>query len=414
MKKISVFNKKPTAIKRKIAVPIAGLKIGMEIVELDRPWLETPFILQNIIIRSVEDIIEVSKYCEYVYIETTNTQWLDHKSRDIKKSDHNYTSKLTSDCTVEFNNATSLHTDAKQLTRSFMDDVRLGRAIDVKQVKNTVSACVQSILRSPEALLWMSKLRKKDKHEASHALDVSLLAISFGRYLGVSEGDLHNLGIAGLLHDVGKMRIPNSILQKNSPLNEQELTELKQHPLFSRQILMSHPDLYHGAVDVAYTHHETLDGTGYPRKLKASGIRDITRIIAICDTYNDITSDQSYKKGKSSLQAMKAIYMQRGTKFDELLVQEFIACIGLYPSGSIVELHSGEVGIIISTNYQHRHLPKVLVLLCRNKSQRPEKVVDLAKSAESSKRNDFIKNLLPNGAFGIRVESYVNNGLVLN
>ena len=220
MKKISVFNKKPTAIKRKIAVPIAGLKIGMEIVELDRPWLETPFILQNIIIRSVEDIIEVSKYCEYVYIETTNTQWLDHKSRDIKKSDHNYTPKLTSDCTVEFNNATSLHTDAKQLTRSFMDDVRLGRAIDVKQVKNTVSACVQSILRSPEALLWMSKLRKKDKHEASHALDVSLLAISFGRYLGVSEGDLHNLGIAGLLHDVGKMRIPNSILQKNSPLNE--------------------------------------------------------------------------------------------------------------------------------------------------------------------------------------------------
>jgi len=414
MKKITLFGDRNHNTKRKITIPIAGLKIGMEVVELDRPWLETPFVLEGISIRSVDDIDEIAKYCEYVYIETTETQWLDLKNREIRKSKRQYSTGFGLACEKEYNTAFSLHSEAKQLTRSFMDDVRLGRAIDVKEVNTTVSACVKSILQSPEALLWMSKLRKKDKHEATHALDVSLLAISFGRHLGVSEVDLHNLGIAGLLHDVGKMRIPNQLLQKKTALTQEEFSELKQHPVYGRGILMSHPKIYHGAVDVAYTHHEALDGSGYPRKVKSPSIRDITRIISICDVYNDITSDHGYTKGRSSLQAMKTLYLQRGSRFDERLVQEFITCIGLYPPGSIVELLSGEVGIVISTNLKDRHLPRILILLSRNKSKRNEKVIDLARVDKNIESGNFIKNLLPNGAFGIRLESYVNSGLVLS
>ncbi len=399
--------------KRKIVIPIAGLKVGMEVVELDRPWIDTPFILEGITIRSLSDIDEIAKYCEHVYIETTESLWFDKKSRNLQRTQQRYPQVSAVNTNKQIKEATSLGAETRQLTRSFMDDVRLGRAINVKEINTTVSACVKSILQSPHALMWTTKLHNKDESEASHAVDVLMLAVSFGRHLGISEEDLNKLGIAGLLHDIGKVRIPKHILQSTDTLSRDELELLRSHPTIGRDILIAHTELHHSAADVAYCHHETFNGSGYPRKIKASGISDITRMIAICDIYQDISVDHCYKKGRSSLQAMKILYQLRGSTLDEKLVQEFISCIGLYPPGSIVELRSGEVGIVISSNHRYRHLPKVLVLLARNKTPRREIVINLAETVNIPLSENIIKDLLPNGAFGIRVENYIKNGLIL-
>ncbi|MDB6060730.1 MAG: metal-dependent phosphohydrolase [Verrucomicrobiaceae bacterium] len=402
--------------KRVMQIAVAGLKVGMYVSELDRPWLETPFILQGFHIRSLADIEEIAKYCQSVYIELGEDTWQPAEERAVKETLSQRINKYntTTPRAKEMITAQSTHQNARALTRSFMDEVRLGRGIDIKEVKATVSECVRSILRNPDAMLWMAKLRSKDEYTSEHSLNVGLLAIAFGRHLGASEEDLNKLGVAGMLHDIGKMQTPLEILLKETRLNEDEFQIMQKHAQQGRDILLAHRNIYHGAIDVAYSHHENLDGSGYPRKIKAGNITDFTRIITLCDVYDAITSDRIYKKGASSLNALRIIHDEAGKKFDPKLGQQFIDCIGLYPPGSVVELHSGEVGIVISTNHRHRHLPKVMLLRDSAKQPMPERILNLEKTAAAGAAEQLIKNVLPNGAHGVRVETYVEKGLTLD
>ncbi|HET8711248.1 MAG TPA: HD-GYP domain-containing protein [Spongiibacteraceae bacterium] len=402
--------------KKVMQLPVSGLKVGMYVRELDRPWLETPFILQGFPIRSVEDIEEIAKHCEWVIVEVGEEVWQPAQERVLQEARKPRTLDYTPSTTSkdELGNAKAAHQNARALTRSFMDDVRLGRGIDIKEVKATVSECVRSVLRNPDAMMWMSRLRSKDEYTSEHSLNVGLLAITFGRHLGASEEDLNKLGVAGMLHDVGKMQTPNDILLKEAKLSDEEFQLMKMHAQQGRDILLAHRNIYHGAIDVAYSHHENLDGSGYPRGLKSGGITDFTRIVALCDVYDAITSDRAYKKGASSLNALKIIQDEAGKKFDVRLAQEFIECIGLYPPGSIVELHNGEVGIVVGTNYRHRHLPKVMIVRSVQKQACQERILNMEKIAASGATEQLIKNVLPNGIHGIRVETFVEKGLLFD
>ncbi|MFT7130984.1 MAG: HD-GYP domain-containing protein (c-di-GMP phosphodiesterase class II) [Gammaproteobacteria bacterium] len=259
----------------------------------------------------------------------------------------------------------------------------------------------------------MSKNRQKDEYTSEHSLNVGLLSITFGRHLGISKDDLIKLGFAGMLHDVGKMRTTDAVLNKAGKFTPEEYSHMQDHAQHGRDILMSHKNSYHGTVDVAYGHHEALDGSGYPRKIKASGISEFTRIVTLCDIYDAITSDRIYQKGRSSIEALKILYQNKGTKFDEKLVTEFISCIGLYPPGSVVEVKSGHVGIVISTNYRNRQLPKILILRDANKMPQPEKVIDLESLSRSKNFDHLIKKVIPNGSHGIRIEQYIEKGLMI-
>ncbi len=165
-------------------------------------------------------------------------------------------------------------------------------------------------------------------------------------------------------------------------------------------------------MDVAYGHHEALDGTGYPRKLKASGIPEMTRIVTLCDVYDAVTSDRCYRKGLSSLRALEILKRGRGTKYDERLVDEYVRCMGLYPTGSVVELVNGAYGIVLSTNYRNRHLPRVLLVRDERREPCAERVLDLQKlSGQGGMQGWLIREVVPNGTLGIRVEEYVRRGV---
>lgn len=399
--------------KRRVQWPVDALKVGMVVVELDRPWLETPFIFQGFTIRSQEDVDEIAHYCQWVIVEETEEVRLPAEERTASPS-HKAPAIFSGPRQHrDQHRAQHLQEQTRSLTRSLMDDVRLGRAIDIKEVKNTVTACVRSVLDNPDAMHWVSRIRDKHEYTSEHSVNVSLLAITFGRHLEMGEEDLIELGMAGLLHDLGKMRTPNAILNKEGKLNELEWDIMRRHAQDGRDILMRHRNLYHGTVDVAHCHHEALDGTGYPRGLKANGISHMSRIVTVCDIYDAMTSDRAYKPGLSSLSALRYLYQGRGRKFDPNLVQKFINCIGIYPSGSLVELRSGEVGIVIGTNHRNRHLPRVLLLLSSDKCVQPQRVVHLEKLAAKGHGEQLIKTVLPNGAFGIRLETFIRQGLML-
>lgn len=397
-------------------MPVDALKVGMYVAELDRPWLETPFILQGFKIRNVDDIAEIAKHCQWVIVEGWEDAWQSAEERVVieKPRINNLHYDNVTPLKKEMHEARNIHQQASSLTRSFMDDVKFGRGIDIEEVKTTVSACVKTILRNPDAMMWLQKVRNRDEYTAEHSLNVGLLAITFGRSLGFAEEDLNKLGIAGMLHDVGKMRTPDNILNKDSKLTREEFLVMMQHPTDGRDILLQHKNLFHGAVDVAHNHHESLDGTGYPRKIKASSITDFTRIVTICDVYDAITSNRVYKDGQSNLEAFRILYDQRGVRYDSRHVGEFIECMGLYPAGSVVELRSGEVGIVIDTNLRHRHLPKVLLVMDADKKLCGERILNLERLSKAENQAQLIKTVLPNGAHGIRVEKYIEKGLQLD
>ncbi|MCE3251151.1 MAG: metal-dependent phosphohydrolase [Cellvibrio sp.] len=408
---------KPGYVDKKLStikIHISELKIGMFVSKLDRDWQETPFLMQGFIIESLDDIDIVARYSEYVWIDAVREQWIPPEERGVSgpaiPKVKSYVNKI--EAQKEHAAALGVFREAKKLTKTLLDDVRLGGVVDTEQAKATVKDCVSSILRNADALIWMSRMRNEDEYTAEHCLNVCILAIAFGRHLGMGEPELEQLGLCGLLHDVGKMRVPASILNKREELTDKEFNILKAHTVHGRNLLMSSSGVPNATVDVAYSHHERVDGTGYPRKLKAAGISDLARIICIVDAYDAMTGDRCYSRAISSTDALKRIFQDRGTHFDERLALEFIKCVGLYPPGSIVELTNGLVGIVLESNHRYRHLPKIITVKDLNRPLEKEQIINLNEVEQKKLDKSFlIKRALCDGSYGIRICDYREKGL---
>lgn len=390
-------------------IHVGDLRVGMFVSRLDRDWLDTPFLMQGFLIESADDAEIVGEFCEYVWIDAVQVPSRGPSSNVGTASAPlraNFIHKVP--LQEEQGKVLGIYREARSITKSLLDDVRLNGTINTAQAKATVGECVNSVLRNPDALIWMSKIRDQHEYTAEHCLNVCILAITFGHHLGMREAELQNLGLCGLLHDVGKMRVPPEILDKPAALTPKEMRMMKAHTVHGRNLLLAAKDIYQGAIDVAYSHHERLDGTGYPRKLPGHGISRFSRIIAIVDAYDAMTADRCYAAATTSTEAVKIIYHARGTHFDENLALQFIKTIGLYPPGSIVELYSGHVGIVMETNQQYRHLPHVVLLLDEDKQPlEKEQWVDLAQieAGELDKRY-LIKQVWRDKSFGIAVAEY--------
>ena len=395
-----------------VKIHISELMIGMYVSKLDRPWLETPFLMQGFIVETLDDIDTIAAYAEHVWIDAVRQVWIPPEERAQLKSSTkkvNYVNKV--DVKLEHQQALGVYRAARQLTRTFLDDVRLGGVINTKEAKATVKDCVDSILRNPDALIWMSKIRSQNEYTAEHCLNVCIYSIAFGRHLGMSEADLEKIGLCGLLHDVGKMRIPNEVLNKPASLTEKEFKIMKAHTVHGRNLLMASPGIHDSAIDVAYSHHEKIDGTGYPRQLPSSGISEFSRIVAIVDAYDAMTADRCYSESRPSTEALKIIFKDRGTHFDERLALEFIKCIGLYPPGTLVELVNGLIGIVLETNKKYRHLPKIIAINQQNTPLKKSLLIDLDEVEKGGLDKSFlIKQAHKDGAFGVSIKEHWAKG----
>lgn len=398
---------------RAVQLHVSELQIGMYVSEIDKDWLETPFLMQGFMIESSEHIDQLVQYCEYVWVDKVGDQWVQAEEQAV--IEHVSTKKgliHKVPAQKEHENAGNIYHQSRRITRTIMDDVRLGRAIDTETAKSAVSECVQSILRNADALLWMSKIREQDSYTAEHSLSVCVLAIAFGRYLGMQETELNNLGLCGMLHDVGKMQIPSEVLNKVEKLSNDEWEELQMHAVYGRDLLLSTKDIYGGVVDVAYSHHERVDGGGYPRGLKGSAIPNYARIISIVDAYDAMTADRCYAPAMSTTDALRALYNSRDTQFEGRLVDEFMRMIGLYPPGTIVELVNGQVGLVLATNHKYQHLPRIIIVLGEDKQPTDEKVLNLA-NIETGRldKNHFIRKAHIDGEFGLKMRDYQEKGM---
>ncbi len=389
---------------------------GMYVSSLDRPWLDTPFLMQGFLIKDPDEIMLLKKYCEYVYIDTTKgtdaSQYV-HEASKLKSNDRLEkclvdNTKLveyvdTKTTTEEMPVARMAVDEASNRVVTLMESVKAGKSVDVKQVKGVVEPILESIIRNPEALMWLTQMRHKDSYTYSHSVDNCALAIAFGRHMGLPKDDLNTLAMGLLLMDIGKMKVPAEVLNKTEPLTEAEFNLVREHVNHSVKILGKSEGVDIDIVNIALTHHERFDGSGYPNGLVGVQTPVYGRIAGIIDCYDAMTSKRPYGDPVSPYTALQEIYNWRNKYFQEELVEQFLQCLGVFPTGSLVEMHSGEVAIVMAQNKTRRMSPQIMLLLDKDKKPYEEyQMIDLVNQPSSYDDDPLtIYRGLDPGAYGL-------------
>lgn len=400
-----------------VQVDVKDLKIGMYVSKLDRPWLDSKFLFQGFELKSQADIETVQKQCDFVFIDVTKqTQVPQYVSRNTGYT-KDYLEKVLppekrSSFKQEIKKAGHVHRQCSRLVKSFMEEIQLGRPINAVAAKKAVAYCVDSILNSPDALMLMTQLKNRDEYTAQHSMNVCIYSIALGRQINLPVAELNNVGLCGMMHDMGKMLVPSEILNKPGRLTSEELPIMQSHAAQGWNLLLKTSGIYPGAIDVAYMHHERLDGGGYPRQLKPEQITPYARIVAIADMYDAVSSDRVYQKGRPHLEAIKILTDASGNHLDAGLTMKFIECLGIYPAGSIVELASGEVALVLEVNPKAKLKPRILILQEQLNKPCVEHEVDLAMVSQNPDGRQYaIKKVLRPSDCGIDLLKYYQDGL---
>jgi HD-GYP domain-containing protein (c-di-GMP phosphodiesterase class II) len=398
-------------------IDVDDLKVGMYVAKLDRPWLESTFLFQGFVLKNQADINAVKQQCKFVFIDelkqSRETISSERKQALPEQWIKNTPPKKLSTFEKEAEKTGRVYHQTSSLVKSFMDEVRLGGSINVALAEKTVAHCVDRVLQSPDAMMWMTQLKNRDLYTSQHSMNVAVLAIALGRHLNLPVPELNKLGLCGMMHDMGKMSIPLEILNKPGKFTPEELAIMRSHAEVGWKLLMSTSGMYPGAIDVAYSHHEKLDGTGYPRQLTAEQTTPFTKIVTIVDIYDAITSDRVYQKGRTHLEAINVMTKLCGTELDSSLTYKFIECMGIYPPGSVVEMTNGEVAIVAEVNQKQKIKPKIILVLDEHKQERPPRFLDLAKlDLDASGQSYGIRKIVRPDDFGIDLNLYYESGLI--
>ena len=271
------------------------------------------------------------------------------------------------------------HTRAKVVATRLLTDMKMGRLMNTEAARAIVSELVEHCLRSPEAFVNMSRLKDFDNYTFTHSVNVSVLAIAIGKRLGSSAQEMNNLGFAALLHDIGKMQVPEDVLNKPGKLSDKEFQLMKMHPVYGYEYLREQESISEETLLAVRHHHEKADGTGYPDGIVEKNTNRFAKIISIADVYDAITSERCYHKGIVPSEALKFIFSWSGKHFNDTLVKFFISIMGIYPVGTLVVLDTNELAVILEPNKQDPMRPKVLLISNNKMESTPPVYFDLTK-----------------------------------
>ena len=401
-------------------VSTAYLKVGMYVSKLDRPWKKTPFLIQGFHIQDEEDICQLVKFCNFVYIDTVRgvsaemylegasnkylkqslarsrqvESILDTGKKIVDYDDEKTTVEELPEAKAAFEHASDC------VARIVEQDLKEGQ-LNISNVKGAVAPIVDSMVRNSDAFMWLAKMRDHDAASYDHSVQNCALGIAFGRHLGLNKRSLNTLATGLLLMDVGKSKLPKELLSKTTNLLNAEEEILRKHVAFTVEILRKTKGINDHVINIALTHHERYDGSGYPNGLVGIQTPAYGRMAAIIDCYDVMITATPSKEAMPEHQALQNIYNMRDKSFQKELVEQFIQCMGVYPTGSLVELSTGAVGAVLAQNTQQKLKPKIIMLL--DESKRPVKKRTVCDLAKQNKMPLHIAKSLENNAYGVDV-----------
>ncbi|MBQ0799957.1 MAG: DUF3391 domain-containing protein [Porticoccaceae bacterium] len=375
---------------KQIQVEVNNLAIGMYVSRLDRPWSQTPFPLQGFHVRSTEDIITLRAYCDYVYVDTEKGRSpVDVGGTAIPQrgrpaggaesvrgrvgggpSDAFSTSPLvvrkgvytaTVALRDEMDKAQTIVKHLKGHLTLVTKQIAKGKLADYDKLRHSVDDMVSSVLRCPDAFTWLIRLREQDARTHDHSLRSALWAVQFARFIGMEKQEVAVLCMGTLLKDVGKLNIANGLLRKPNRSAEEQL-EYESFVARGVEMLRDTRAVEPRIISVVRYHCERLNGTGFPERLSGNKIPLLARIAGIATVFDAISNPEESDEPVSPSKAVSSLYNMRGVDFQEDLVVQFIQSIGLYPTGTLVELTSGDIGVVVEQHPDSRLTPQVAVL----------------------------------------------------
>ena len=372
-----------------LKLPVACLRPGLYVAALDRPWLDTPFLFQGFEIQEAGEVRALGRYCDFVYVDadqsdpgelhaacrqarneasapddpataskhSARTEPAPQRERTVSAETAGGRFPAGKRFRESVAAAKAGRDQARQAIDRLMEDLRFGKSVDTLAAREAVEELVTRVSADASAALWLTNLKNRDEYTSIHCVNVCVLALAFGVYLELERDALVNLGTGALLHDVGKTRTPESILNKPGPLDEREFEIMKRHPEDGYQLLAAGGVTGKDVLDIVRLHHERVPGTGYPFGLKGEAVPLTVRIVGLVDTYDAMTSDRAYRDAISADDALNQLYRFEHDAFGADLVEAFIRCLGIFPVGSVVELDNGAVGVVVRTRPDARLQP---------------------------------------------------------
>jgi HD-GYP domain-containing protein (c-di-GMP phosphodiesterase class II) len=480
-------------------VAVKDLKVGMFVADLDRPWIDTPFLIQGFLIVDNHQIAELQRICEFVVVDRARSTGAEFRKPEGARPESASAppakpSRLTSAITSSLEEAPTAAEDLRkvkpprpeetpaepkrglgglmdslrgllrrpekglpanpaelppepprasllppsvpvtiypdtrtveeeiaparaaydrtsEMLRKLASDVWAGHPVEIARVEEVVDEMVESMVRNPDALMWVARLREQDITTYGHGLQVAVYLVAFGRHLGFPRAELSQLGTIGLLLDIGKIKLPRALLEKQGRLTPEEFETVKGHVTLGLEILSATPNWPVEVLEGIAQHHERMNGSGYPRGLKAEQIGIFGRMAGIGDCFAALTKSRPYAEAVSSYEALRSITGWGGEYFHAPLTEQFVQAIGVFPVGSLVELSTGEVAVVVSHNKVRRLKPRVLLLTGPDKtpSAYPIMVDLLYDPLLGGEEPAFIRRSLPTGSYGLNPrENYLS------
>jgi len=457
-------------------VAVQDLKIGMFVADLDRPWMDTPFLLQGFLVEEDQQLRQLRRHCQFVTVDWARSvgehfrgdpqaapaerpsparvvappparapddelhfeggrRFFDRVLESLRGLRDRQAGGIlaapdeapaperpaflppsmlltpyTDAKTVEEEVAPAREAYAKtaEIVDKLASDVWDGKPVAFESVDDVVNEVVDSMVRNPDALMWVAQLRQHDAETYGHSLMVAVYLVAFGRHLGFPHEQLAHLGSIGLLLDIGKLRLPPALVHKQGRLTSGEFEMVKAHVAYSLDILEATPIWPDEVLEGIAQHHERMNGSGYPRGLEGDQIGLFGRMAGIADCFAALTRSRPYADAVSSYEALRSITGWGGEYFHEPLTEQFVQSISVFPVGSLIELSSGEVAVVVSHNKVRRLKPRVLLLTDPDKtpSANPVMVDLLYEPKLGGDKPAFIKRSLPAGAFGLDPREY--------
>ena len=352
-----------------VQVPVASLRQGMYVSALDRPWVGTPFLFQGFVIQDDEQLSQLRGLCDFVVVDeelscvpVPRNPLPVHGARAPAPGTDAAVRRrmrlLRRNARAGYRHRQTSH----GYVRWVLHDSRLGRSVDAEEAREVVGVLVDSIAADAAAALWLTHLKNRDEYTSLHCINVCVLTVAFCRELGYADEDLKTIGLGALLHDIGKAWTPLEILNKPGRLTDDEFRVIRRHPEDGYQIMKDTGQVPAEALAIIRYHHERLNGRGYPDGLRSHELTTPVLATAIADVYDALTSDRVYHAGRPSDAVLRMMYEDAGGSFGRELMEGFIRCVGIYPVGSLVELESGAIGLVVSVEPDSRLLPEVLLL----------------------------------------------------
>ncbi len=369
-------------------IAVEDLRLGMFVQELCGSWMDHPFWRSRIklddpaVLKQIQDspvrevMIDVSKGLDVAIAEPQPA--LEPASVPAKPAPAHLVEPKVS-LEAEMGRAAKICATARGAVSSMFQEARMGKAIDAKHALPVVEEISSSVARNPGALIGLARLKNKDDYTYMHSVAVCALMVSLARQLKLDDLQVREAGMAGLLHDIGKMMVPLSILNKPGKLTDDEFVSVKSHPEEGYKLLKAGSGVSDITLDVCLHHHEKMAGNGYPEKLKDEQLSIFARMGAVCDVYDAITSNRPYKSGWDPSESIRKMAEWSGPHFDPAVFQAFVKSIGIYPVGTLVKLESGRLGVVIEQAEKSLLAPKVKVFFStKSTSYIPPQILDLA------------------------------------